>query len=247
MLGLRKRVCDKSVTLTSKEGGIVMQSKILVVDDEKNIVSFLKDFFELEDFMVYTAFNGKDAMEKINVNPDLILLDVNMPEMDGIEVCKKTRNFVSCPILFLTAKVEERDRIRGLMVGGDDYILKPFSIEELHARVVAHLRREERKSSNNKIKFIQNITINYTDRAIFYRERAINFTKTEFDILEVLTLYQGQVFTKEKIYEKIWGFDKEGDSAIITEHIRRIRRKFGDFTKQTLIETVWGVGYRWIG
>lgn len=224
-----------------------MQHKLLVVDDEKNIVSLLKDFFELEDFLVYTAFNGKEALEKVSVNPDLILLDVNMPEVDGIEVCKIIRDFVNCPILFLTAKTGERDRVGGLMAGGDDYILKPFSIEELHARVLAHLRREERRVTNNKIRFVQNIVINYTQRTIFYRESKIDFTKTEFDIIEILTLWQGQVFTKEKIYEKIRGFDKEGDSNIITEHIRRIRSKFSDYTKQPLIETVWGVGYKWIG
>lgn len=224
-----------------------MKYKLLVVDDENNIVTLLKDFFELEDFLVYTASNGKEAIEKVNLNPDLILLDVHMPEMDGIEVCKKIRAFVSCPILFLTAKIEERDRIKGLMVGGDDYILKPFSIEELHARVLAHLRREERRAGSNKIRFSQEIVLNYTERTVFCREQQIEFTKTEFDILELLSLHKGQVFTKEKIYENIWGFDKEGDSTIITEHIRRIRCKFSGVTKQPLIETVWGVGYKWIG
>ncbi len=130
-----------------------MKYKMLVIDDEIDIVSLLKDFFELEDFLVYTAYDGENALKKIDINPDIIILDINMPEMDGIEVCTKIRNFVSCPILFLTAKVEERDRIKGLMVGGDDYILKPFSIEELNARVKAHLRREERKTAKEKVKF----------------------------------------------------------------------------------------------
>lgn len=224
-----------------------MKYKLLVVDDEKNIVTLIKEFFELEGFLVYTACNGKEAIDKVNTDPDLILLDINMPEMDGIEVCRKIRDFVSCPILFLTAKVEEADRIKGLMVGGDDYILKPFSMEELHARVLAHLRREERRTGSDKIRLTQEILINYTKRTIFHREDKIEFTKTEFDIIELLTMNKGQVFTKEKIYENLWGFDKDGDSNTITEHIRRIRCKLSDFVEQPLIETVWGVGYKWIG
>lgn len=224
-----------------------MKYKILVIDDEVSVVSLLKDFFELEDFVVYTAYNGEDALKKIDINPDIILLDINMPEMDGIEVCTKIRNFVSCPILFLTAKVEERDRIKGLMVGGDDYILKPFSIEELNARVKAHLRREERKTTKEKVKFLKEIVINYSDRKVFCRDNEINFTKIEFDILEILSMNSGQIFSKENIYEKLWGFDKDGDSSIITEHIRRIRMKLAKYTDDTIIETVWGVGYKWIG
>lgn len=224
-----------------------MKYKMLVIDDEIHIVSLLKDFFELEDFLVYTAYDGENALKKIDINPDIIILDINMPEMDGIEVCTKIRNFVSCPILFLTAKVEERDRIKGLMVGGDDYILKPFSIEELNARVKAHLRREERKTAKEKVKFLKEIVINYSDRKAFYRDNEINFTKTEFDILEILSMNSGQIFSKENIYEKLWGFDKDGDSSIITEHIRRIRKKLSKHTDDTIIETVWGVGYKWIG
>ncbi len=224
-----------------------MKYKILVIDDEASIVSLLKDFFELEDFLVYTAYDGEDALKKIDINPDIILLDVNMPQMDGIEVCTKIRNFVSCPILFLTAKVEERDRIKGFMVGGDDYILKPFSIEELNARVKAHLRREERRATKEKVKFSKEIVINYSDRKAFYRDNEINFTKTEFDILEILSMNSGQIFSKENIYEKLWGFDKDGDSSIITEHIRRIRMKITKNADDKIIETVWGVGYKWIG
>jgi DNA-binding response OmpR family regulator len=224
-----------------------MKYKILVIDDEVSIVSLLKDFFELENFLVYTAYDGEDALKKIDINPDIILLDINMPEMDGIEICTKIRNFVSCPILFLTARVGESDRIKGLMVGGDDYILKPFSIEELNARVKAHLRREERRATKEKVKFLKEIVINYSDRKAFYRDNEINFTKTEFDILEILSMNSGQIFSKENIYEKLWGFDKDGDSSIITEHIRRIRMKITKHADDKIIETVWGVGYKWIG
>ncbi|MDO5519792.1 MAG: response regulator transcription factor [bacterium] len=224
-----------------------MKYKILVIDDESSIVSLLKDFFELKDYLVYTACDGKEALNKIDINPDIILLDINMPEMDGLELCTKIRHFVSCPIVFLTARVEERERIQGLSVGGDDYIVKPFSIEELSARVEAHLRREGRKNIKNKVKFTNEIVIDYSNRNAFYNDIEINFTKTEFDIIEVLSMNDGQIFTKENIYEKLWGIDKFGDSNTITEHIRRIRMKFAKHTDAGFIETVWGVGYKWIG
>ncbi|MEG2291701.1 MAG: response regulator transcription factor [Clostridium sp.] len=224
-----------------------MNYKILVIDDEKNIVRLLKDFFEIQGFSVYTAYNGVQALEKAALDLDIILLDINMPEMDGIEVCKRIRDFVSCPILFLTAKIEEQDRVKGLMVGGDDYILKPFSIEELDARVKAHLRREERKVSKDRVRFLKELVISYSERKIFYEGKEISLTKTEFDIVEMLSMNKGQIFTKEKIYENLWGFDKDGDSSIITEHIRRVRVKLAKCTNNTLIETIWGVGYKWIG
>lgn len=224
-----------------------MNYKILVIDDEKDVVSLLKDVFEIQGYTVYTAYDGVEALQKVELNPDVILLDINMPQMDGIEVCKRIRDYVSCPILFLTAKVEEEDRIRGLMVGGDDYILKPFSIEELEARVIAHLRREERKVGKEKVRFAKELVISYSERSVSYQGKTIALTKTEFDIVEILSMNKGQTFTKERIYEKLWGFDKDGDSNIITEHIRRIRSKLGKYCKDTVIDTVWGVGYRWIG
>jgi DNA-binding response OmpR family regulator len=181
------------------------------------------------------------------MEPDIILLDINMPGMDGLEVCQRIRMHVNCPILFLTAKVSEQDKINGLMIGGDDYIIKPFSIDELGARVKAHLRREARSNIKEKIKFTQELTINYSERSVYYKDEEVALTKTEFDILELLSMNKGQVFDKERIYEKLWGYDSEGDSAIVTEHIRRIRLKLSKYTEKPLIETVWGVGYKWIG
>lgn len=168
-----------------------MNYKILVIDDEKDVVSLLKDFFEIQGYTVYTAFDGMEALQKVEVNPDIILLDINMPQMDGIEVCKRIRDYVSCPILFLTAKVEEEDRINGLMVGGDDYILKPFSIDELEARVIAHLRREERKTNKEKVRFSKELVISYSERSVSYQGTIIALTKTEFDIVEILSLNKG--------------------------------------------------------
>lgn len=223
-----------------------MPYKLLVVDDDKDICKMLKDYFELMGYLVYIARSGMEALEKISVSPDLILLDINMPELDGLEVCKRIRNQTNVPIVFLTAKIEEQDKINGLMAGGDDYIIKPFSMEELNARVMAHLRREERGRERKNICSAGEFLINYNDRTVFIGENQITFTKTEFDIIEFLSSNKGRIFNKETIYERLWGFDKEGDSAIITEHIRRIRSKFAKKSKKEIIETVWGVGYRWI-
>lgn len=224
-----------------------MTNKIMIVDDESDIRQLLKDYFELQGYLVILASSGPEAIEKVSMEPDIILLDINMPEMDGLEVCRRIRMHVSCPILFLTAKVTEQDKINGLMIGGDDYIIKPFSIDELGARVTAHLRREARSTAKGKMRFIDELMINYSERSVYYKDEEIALTKTEFDILELLSMNKGQVFDKERIYEKLWGYDSEGDSAIITEHIRRIRLKLSKYIEKPLIETVWGVGYKWIG
>ena len=221
--------------------------RILIADDEPGIIQLLKDYFEIQDYQVIEAKNGLEVLGQLNKQPDLILLDVNMPMLDGFEVCERIRSHVSCPILFLTAKIEEADRIRGLMIGGDDYILKPFSIDELGARVEAHLRREERKKSDKAVKIFDRLAIHYGDRSVNYEEYPISFTKTEFGLVEMLSLSAGQVFSKEQLYEKVRGFDGSADSSIVTEHIRRIRSKIGKYTDHGYIETVWGVGYRWIG
>lgn len=224
-----------------------MKYKLLVIDDDKDIRMMLKDYFQLMGYLVYLAESGQEAFEKIAEHPDLILLDINMPQLDGLEVCKRIRNQINVPILFLTAKIEEQDKINGFMAGGDDYILKPFSLEELSARIMAHLRREERGRDKKALCSAGEFIINYNDRTVFIGEKQIVFTKTEFDIIEFLSSNKGRIFDKESIYEKLWGFDKEGDNAIITEHIRRIRKKFEKESEKEMIETVWGVGYRWIG
>lgn len=224
-----------------------MGYKILIIDDEPDIRQLLKDYFELQGYYVMLGCNGVEAVEKAALGPDIILLDINMPEMDGLQVCRRIRTHVSCPILFLTAKITEQDRVNGLLIGGDDYILKPFSIDELGARVTAHLRRETRVTKKEALKFAGDLTINFSERCVYYKEEEIALTKTEFDILEYLCMNKGQVFGKERIYEKLWGYDSEGDSNIVTEHIRRIRLKLQKYMDKPLIETVWGVGYKWIG
>jgi DNA-binding response OmpR family regulator len=223
-----------------------MAKQILIVDDEQDIVSLLRDYFEINGYDVITAGNGAQAIQQAAKQPDLILLDINMPDLDGLEVCKKIRDFVTCPILFLTAKVEDNDKINGFQVGGDDYILKPFRMDILGARVAAHLRREDRARHKSQTMFNQDLTINYSARTVHYQSAPILLTKKEFDIIELLSMNSGQVFDKERIYEKVWGWDSEGDSSVIVEHIRRIRAKFAAVGHDAPIETVWGVGYKWV-
>lgn len=221
-------------------------NKLLIVDDDRDLLKMLKSYFEIKKYMVTTAENGVEALKKIESAPDLILLDVNMPQIDGMEVCRRIRDKVSCPILFLTAKVEEQDRVNGLLSGGDDYILKPFSLKELDARITAHLRREEREKAKKTYKFYGDLTIDYTARKVQIGENDLELTKLEYGIIEFLSMNPGQVFDKERIYEKVCGYDAEGDSRVITEIVRRIRKKFGERTETEYIETVWGMGYRWI-
>ncbi len=224
-----------------------MKQKILIADDEPGIIQLLKDYFEMQDYQVIEAANGIEALGKLSLSPDLIILDVNMPLLDGFQVCERIRAHISCPILFLTAKIEESDRIKGLMSGGDDYILKPFSIDELGARVEAHLRRENRRKTEGTVKIFDRLAIHYEEKAVYYGELPVAFTKTEYKIVEILSLNSGQVFSREQLYEKVRGYDGAADSSIVTEHIRRIRGKIGKYTDRTYIETVWGVGYRWTG
>ncbi|WP_313802303.1 response regulator transcription factor [Cytobacillus sp.] len=223
-----------------------MKYKILIVDDEIDIVHMLNDYFELNGYDVLTAIGGKEALKKAEKQPDIILLVINMPDIDGIQVCIQIRNFVSCPILFLTARIEESDKIKGFGIGGDDYIVKPFSIDELGARVAAHLRREHRQKDSPKIKFDHDLAIDYSARCVYFKNEPLSIAKKEFDIIELLSQHSGQIFDKERIYERVWGTDGEGDSAVIAEHIRRIRTKFNSAGMKPYIETVWGVGYKWV-
>ncbi|MWV46013.1 response regulator [Paenibacillus sp. HJL G12] len=223
-----------------------MNETLLIVDDEPGIVTLLKDYFELNGYRVLTAANGEEALKQAAQNPALILLDIQMPDVDGLEVCAAIRSHVSCPIVFLTARVEETDKLSGFRVGGDDYIVKPFSIEELGARVAAHLRREQRSSRKTTAKFTGDLVIDYGERCLFYREIPISLAKKEFDIVELLSKHTGQILDKERIYEKLWGYDSEGDSSVVAEHIRRIRAKLARCSDHAYIETVWGVGYKWL-
>ncbi|MCH5345247.1 MAG: response regulator transcription factor [Acetatifactor sp.] len=223
-----------------------MNTKILIADDEADIVSMLASFFEGKGYIVLSAMDGSGVLKQVEKQPDIILLDINMPGSDGLEVCERIRDHVSCPILFLTARIEDTDKVKGFAVGGDDYIVKPFSLMELEARVRAHLRREARHNFEAQIKFSGELTIDYSERCLFFEGKRIGLAKKEFEIVELLSQNPGQVFGKERIYERIWGYDSEGDSSVVTEHIRRIRTKIAAYTERAYIETVWGCGYKWI-
>ena len=222
-----------------------MTQTIMVVDDETEILDMLKRYFSLEGYHVITATGGKKALQKLAKQPDLILLDINMPDIDGLSLCKSIRNFVSCPILFLTANAEDSDKIKGFGAGGDDYIVKPFSIDELGARVSAHLRRESRIQTKSSVLFDEKLAIDYLERAVYWNGNEIPFLKKEFDIIEVLSQNPGQVFDRERLYEAAWGLDGSGNNTVVAEHIRKIRAKFTAAGAKQYIETVWGVGYKW--
>ena len=222
-----------------------MEYKVLIADDEADIANMLRRFFQSRGYRVFSAASGSEAVALAQRGPDIILLDVNMPGMDGLEVCRRIRDHISCPILFLTARVEEADKLRGFAAGGDDYIVKPFSLAELEARVQAHLRRERRRAFEERVSFFGELTVDYSQRCLFMKEERIALAKKEFDIVELLSQNPGQVFDKERIYERVWGYDGEGDSAVVAEHIRRIRGKLAGYTDGNYIETVWGCGYKW--
>jgi DNA-binding response OmpR family regulator len=222
-----------------------LQYHILIVDDEPGVLSLLRDYFEMNEYRVSTAADGAAALKHAGDKPDLIILDVNMPDMDGLAVCRKIRDFISCPILFLSARVEEADKMHGFLAGGDDYVTKPFSLDELGMRVAAHLRREERKSKAAKVWFGDDLVIDYTARLAYAGNAEIPLAKKEYDLIAFLSMHRGQVFDKEHLYECVWGYDSEGSSSVIAEHVKRIRIKFRQAGVQDYIDTVWGVGYRW--
>lgn len=225
-----------------------MACRILIIDDDIELLKMLKKYFTLSasaQYEIITAENGMEGLNKVNPQPDLILLDINMPKIDGLEVCQKIRDRVDCPILFLTARVEEQDIVNGLSVGGDDYILKPFSLKELEARITAHLKREMRRKHRTSCRFQGELSIDYMAKTVQIREITLELTKLEYEILAFLSMHPGMVFDKERIYERVCGFDAEGDSRVVTELIRRIRKKLQQYTQTEFIETVWGMGYRW--
>ena len=222
-----------------------MAYKILIIDDDAELLKMLRRYFEIKKYEVITARNGAEGLSKVKLQPDLILLDVNMPNIDGIEVCQRMRDKVACPVLFLTARSDEQDVVNGLSSGGDDYILKPFSLRELDARITAHLKREQRRKNRTECCFQGELTIDYEAKTVQIHENYLELTKLEYAIIEFLSMNPGMVFEKERVYERVCGFDAEGDSRVITELIRRIRKKLRQYSETEYIETVWGMGYRW--
>lgn len=269
--------------------------RMLVVDDEVDIANMLAEYFRMEGYDVTCANSGAEALAAASAGaaPDIMLLDVNMPGMDGFEVCRRVREHLNCPIIFLTARVEDVDQLDGFAAGADDYVMKPFSLEVLGRRVAAHMAREGRvRERENAVRFFRELTIDYGQRTVEVRpvtgepgdgtvegvgvekpgsegfhakisdalegsiaggasacpsRTYVDLTKLEFDIIALLSKRPGQVFDRDAIYERVWGWDAAGDPSQVREHVRRIRNKLAAAgVADDPIETVWGVGYKWV-
>ncbi len=225
-------------------------SKILIVEDEQSIAELEKDYLELSGFEVEIENEGNKGLERaINEDFDLIVLDLMLPGVDGFEICKKVRAEKNTPIVMVSAKKDDIDIIRGLGLGADDYMTKPFSPSELVARVKAHLARYERligsQTPKNDMIEIRGLKIDKTDRRVWINGEEKPFTTKEFDLLTFLAENPNHVFTKDELFNKIWGMESIGDIATVTVHIKKIREKIEFSTsKPQYIETIWGVGYR---
>jgi len=227
------------------------KESILIVDDDKDIRNMIKIYLKNENYNVYTAENGEEALEISENNKiDLIILDIMMPKMNGTQTCMKIREKHKMPIIFLTAKTEDEDKITGLSAGGDDYITKPFNPLELIARVKANIRRVrvfdniKEKEESNIVK-IDNLIIDKDNHQVFIQDREIHLTKTEFEILLLLGENKGKVFSIEKIYNRVWKDEFFVTDNTVTVHIRKLREKLGDdYKNPKYIKTIWGVGYK---
>ena len=224
--------------------------KILIIEDEISIAELEKDYLELSNFEVEIEENGRKGLERAQEEDfDLFILDLMLPDMDGFDICREIRDKKNVPILMVSAKKDDIDKIRGLGLGADDYITKPFSPSELVARVKAHLARYDMLTSpgaarGNEIK-IRGIRIDKTARRVWVNDEEKQFTTKEFDLLTFLAENPNRVFSKEELFSTIWEMEPEGDIATVTVHIKKIREKIEYNTaKPQYIETIWGVGYR---
>ena len=228
-------------------------SKILIIEDEVSIAELEKDYLELSGFEVDMEHSGDTGLEKaLKKDFDLIILDLMLPGIDGFEICRRIREKKNIPVLMVSAKKEDIDKIRGLGMGADDYITKPFSPSELVARVKAHLARYERLIGSavrsNEIIEIRGLKIDKTARRVYVNGEEKAFTTKEFDLLTFLAENPNHVFKKEELFNKIWDMESLGDIATVTVHIKKIREKIElNTSKPQYIETIWGVGYRFKG
>ncbi len=225
-------------------------NKILIVEDEEAIADLEKDYLELSGFEVEVANDGETGLEKaLNEDFNLLILDLMLPGVDGFEICRQVRDKKNTPIIMVSAKKDDIDKIRGLGLGADDYMTKPFSPSELVARVKAHLARYERlvgsAAEANKIIEIRGLKIDTTARRVWVNGEEKNFTTKEFDLLTFLASHPNHVYTKDELFSEIWGMESIGDIATVTVHIKKIREKIEmDTANPQYIETIWGVGYR---
>jgi len=219
---------------------------ILVVDDEPNIIELARLYLEKEGFRVAEACGGEEAMRLFDeVRPALIILDIMIPEPDGWEVCRRIRSRSQLPIIMLTAREDEVDKVVGLELGADDYLTKPFSPRELVARVKAVLRRALPASESREVLHVEDLVIDASRRKVTQGERDVELTPREFDLLYTLALNRGIVMSRERLLERVWGYDYYGDTRTVDVHIRHTREKLGEDSSQPrYVETVWGVGYK---
>ena len=230
------------------------KQRILIIEDDPDIAALIKDYLEIEKFELVIESDGRKGMERALNEPfALILLDLMLPGKDGMSICKEIRSKVDIPILMVTARIEDIDKIRGLGLGADDYITKPFSIAELVARVKSHITRYTRLTKNsNTTKEMGELDFGYlriihATHKVFVDNNEVTLTRKEFELLYFLAVNKEIVFSKEQIYDKIWGEDTYGDMSTVTVHVKRLREKIEKNPSEPVyIQTVWGTGYKFI-
>ena len=218
--------------------------KMLIADDNKQITSILSEYAKKEGFDTIIATDGQDAIDKFEkYSPDIVLLDVMMPLKDGFSVCREIRKTSNVPVIMVTARGEDYEKIMGLDIGADDYIVKPFSPSEVMARVRAVLRRL--KNAEKQELVFDNLTVNLDDYTVFADGNLINLTKKELEILWTLATNKNKVFTRDNLLNSLWGYDYYGDNRTVDSHIKRLRAKLDEYPHPTWdIKTIWGVGYK---
>ena len=238
-------IYDKIINKTVKDKKMY---NVLIADDNLQIVSILKEYCKKNNFNVTLAHDGEETLKKIRNNKfDIVLLDIMMPKKNGFDVCKEVRTFSNVPIIMITARGEDFERIMGLETGADDYIVKPFSPGEVIARINAILRRviPNENINQEKIFSYNNLTINFSDFTVKINDEDISLTTKEIELLWLLSTNRNKVFTRENLLDSIWGYDYFGDSRTVDSHIKRLRAKLDNYEHETWnIKTIWGVGYK---
>ena len=223
-----------------------MSARIMIVDDEPGIVDVVQRYFALSGNEVIAAQSGEEALKKISCRPDLILLDINMPGLNGLEVCARIRAHVSCPILFLTARIERSDKIVGFQAGGDDYIVKPFDTKEVVARIKAIARRVSAAPAETEVREVRydKLSVNMTRYELRVNGKVVDTPPKELELLFYLASNPNRVYTRDQLLDEVWGFEYYGDSRTIDVHIKRLREKLEGVSDKWALKTVWGVGYK---
>ena len=238
-------IYDKIINKTVKDKKMY---NVLIADDNLQIVSILKEYCKKNNFNVTLAHDGEETLKKIRNNKfDIVLLDIMMPKKNGFDVCKEVRTFSNVPIIMITARGEDFERIMGLEIGADDYIVKPFSPGEVIARIHAILRRviPNENINQEKIFSYDNLTINFSDFTVKISDENVSLTKKEIELLWLLSTNRNKVFTRENLLDSIWGYDYFGDSRTVDSHIKRLRAKLDNYEHESWnIKTIWGVGYK---